>query len=83
MKPSLSYLPLKNKGESMEKESSISATDIQSFRSLKYLLAEDRDLRFIPSVCQSIATTVLDPQQHSAQQLWTKLWERLDDGPMK
>lgn len=35
------------------------------------------------SVCQSIATTVLDLQQHNNQQLWTELWERVDDEPVK
>lgn len=40
-------------------------------------------MRFVSSVCQSVTTTVLDPQRHSTQQLWTKLWERLDDRAME
>lgn len=33
--------------------------------------------QIVSSVCQSIATTVLDPRRHNTQQLCAELWERL------
>lgn len=38
-----------------------------------------RDLRFESSVCQSLATSVLVPQQRNGQQLWTEMWESFND----
>lgn len=64
-----SHLPLRNKNESLEMESSRRATDIHAFGSLSVFW-------LVSSVCQSIATSVLDPQEHNTAQLCTKLWVR-------
>lgn len=77
---SLSHLPLR-KSESLKRKAE------EEFQRFSHLQATSvfwhREADCIVCVCQSFATTVLDPQQHNAQQLCTKLWERLDGEPMK